>query len=114
MLNYSCKKVLNCLIKIQKQNIEFNGRKTLNQYLPKWIIKNIDYIMFYLSDNKYITYDIADDDYYDFELTYKGLAYKSFLFEEFKAFLFKSVFIPILVSVVTTLITYTITMLFQH
>ena len=105
MLNYSCKKVLNCLIKIQNQNIEFNGRETLALYLPKWIMKNIDYIMEYLSDNEYLSYLPADNDYYSFDLTYKGLAHKSFYFEEVKEFIFKSITVPIIVSIITSILT---------
>lgn len=42
---------------------------------------------------------------FNFQLTYKGLNYKEFKIVELKSFLFRSVFIPIAVSVVTTLIT---------
>lgn len=40
-----------------------------------------------------------------FHLTHKGLHYGSVMVEEFKAFLFKSVLVPIFVAFVTTLIT---------
>lgn len=109
MLNYSCRKVLNALIKIQKHNVIFKGRETLSKYVPKWIMKNIDSVMSYLYENEYITYMYAADDYYRFKLTYKGLAYKSFSYEEFKTFLLKSIIVPIFVAFITTLITLLLT-----
>jgi len=105
MLNYSCKKVLNCLILFKKNNIDIKGTISFEPYLSKTIINKLDLILEYLSNNGYLDYRYADDDIYDINLTYKGLDYKSFNLIEFKTFLFKSVFIPIIISILTTLLT---------
>lgn len=105
MLNHSCKKVLNCLIKLNTNNIEINGTKTFNEYLPNYILQDLDLILEYLYSNGYLTYQYFDDDIYSVTLTYKGLAYKSFNLEEFKLFISKSIIVPIIISIATTLLT---------
>lgn len=105
MLNQKCKKVLNCLIKINNNNIEISGTETFKEYLPDNVIQDLELILEYLSDNDYLTYETADEDIYSVDLTYKGLAYKSFNFEEFKSFVSKSIIVPIIISIITTLIT---------
>ena len=105
MLNYSCKKVLNCLIFFKNNNIDIKGTTSFEPYLSKTIINKLDLILKYLSKNGYLDYRYADDDIYDINLTYKGLDYKSFNLLEFKTFLFKSIFVPIIISALTTLLT---------
>ena len=105
MLNSQCKQVLNCLIKLSKNNIEFNGLETFEKYLSHKTFQNIWETVSYLSKNEYITVRYADDDFYSINLTYKGLAYKSFNVEIFKSFLLKSIIVPIFISIVTTILT---------
>lgn len=105
MLNNQCKQVLNLLIRIKKNNLEFNGSKTFKKHLPTKTFNNISYIMKYLKDEGYLDYFVADNDFYTVNLTYKGLAYKSFNFESLKSFIKKSIIVPIIVSAITTLIT---------
>ena len=105
MLNHKCKKVLNCLIYFQNHNIDIEGYKSFNGYLTKNILNKLNLILEYLSANGYLDYRCADDDIYEINLTYKGLDYKSFKFAEFQDFCFKSIFIPILISALTTIIT---------
>lgn len=110
MLNSQCKEVLNCLIKLTKNNIEFNGIETFEKYLSSKTLQNIWELISYLAKNDYLIVHYADNDFYSINLTYKGLAYKSFNVELFKSFLFKSIIVPIIISITTTLLT----MLLQH
>ena len=105
MLNHECKKVLNCLIYFENNNINIENNSTFKGYLSNRTISKLESILDYLEDNDYLTYRTADDEIYDVELTYKGLEYKSFKLVEFKAFLFKSILVPIIVSALTTIIT---------
>lgn len=105
MLNSQCKQVLNCLIKLNKNNIQFKGLETFEKYLSHKTFQNIWEIVSYLSKNEYIVVRYADDDFYSINLTYKGLAYKSFNIEILKSFLCKSIVVPIIISIITTIIT---------
>ena len=59
-----------------------------------------------LESKKYIKFlPTYGADYQNMCLTYKGLHYWYFTFEKMVSFLFKSVVVPIVVSVITTVIT---------
>lgn len=60
----------------------------------------------YLVDEKYITGDNMGEYWDEIKPTYKGKHYSDFNKAEFLDFLFRSMFVPILVSFFTTLITY--------
>lgn len=108
MLNYECRKLLKIINKLNSQNDKISRWNIIKSYPAKKQAKialKLFEILEYLKTNDYLTYLCADDDIYDISLTYKGLAYSSFRFEEWKDFLFKSVTVPILVSLITAILT---------
>ena len=108
MLNYDCKKVLKKINKLKASNTSITFLNIVNSFprksQGKWALK-LEEILLYLKNKEYIKCLFADNKIYNISLTYKGSAYDSFRFEEWKDFLFKSVTVPILVSLITTILT---------
>lgn len=108
MLNYEYRKMLKTINELNSQNIEISRLNIIKSYPAKKqarIALRVFEILSHLEENKYLTYLGADDDIYDISLTYKGLAFESFDFEEFKEFLFRSILVPILVALITSIFT---------
>lgn len=108
MLNYECRKILKIINKLNRNNNQITFFSIVNSFPSKkqgkWALK-LKSILVYLHKTEYLNYLYADNTFYNISLTYKGLAYSSFRFEECKEFIFKSVTIPILVSLITSILT---------
>lgn len=108
LLTSDCKKILSKINKLNSSNTPINFQNIINSFSPKvqgkWALK-LAKILRYLKENEYIKYSSADNTFYNISLTYRGLAYKSFEAEEIKEFLFKSIIVPILVALITSIFT---------
>lgn len=109
MLNYECRKILKILNELNPHSVtsvSFYG--IVNSFRKKkqgrWALR-LDTLLPYLKTNGYITYISYNNTFAEIKLTYKGLAYKSFSAEELKDFIFKSILVPILVSLITGIFT---------
>lgn len=91
----------------------FKKYKTLSPDDP--LIKKDDYYLILLLNKKFIEQSnkeyIKEEDgtvrltNFKYSITDKGLHYSQFMKENIKDFLFKSIFTPVIISVITTLIT---------
>lgn len=109
MLNYECRKILKTLNKLNPHSvISVNFYDIVNSFPKKkqerWALR-LDTVLPYLKNNGYITYISYNNNFAQIKQTYKGLAYKSFSAEELKNFIFKSILVPILVSLITSIFT---------
>ena len=101
MLDKKSKYVLNLINKLEYiENVE-----SLSKQTQKYTYDEILESLFYLRKNKFIGAFPAENSLFDIEPTYEGKHYNEFSRIKFKDFLFKSVLIPIFLSIATTLIT---------
>ena len=108
LLNYECRKILNKIRRLTASNTKHIDFLDIVHSFPiskqgKWALKLED-LLFYLHENEYIHYLLADDTFYHISLTYKGLAYLSFDYERIKEIIFNSFLLPMLVAFVTSII----------
>ena len=124
MLDKKSKIVLDTLIKNGythcQSRFETIG-KSLLPYLPKpekykWTFESVQACLVYLSKEGYVDYATRTNGYCTVSdctyvhTTHKGTNYKTFKWLEVKAFLFRSILTPIVVSLITSLITVVISM----
>ena len=118
MTDKKCKIVLNTLIEhnfTYPRSDFYSITETLIPLLPKekkynWTLECLSPCLNYLIKHEYIEgiifyhgyYPVAD--YKEVYVTYKGLNYKDFKKAEFISSLFKSVALPVIASLITTLI----------
>jgi len=102
MLNKKSKIVLKALHKI---NFKYENIDAFCALLPKLSKDDIEQTLWYLEELGYISCSPAEDTIWWLEPTYRGEQYKEFEFVDFKLFIYKSVIVPIIVSVITAVIT---------
>lgn len=113
MINRHCRKFLKYL---RKTKPDFNG----NVYTFDFLIKNypeseesIYRMIWYLEKAEYVKASTINEIRIGIACTEKAIYEKQFAHEELKKFLFKSIFTPIVVSILTTLATLYIPKLLQ-
>lgn len=98
---YQCRKILkaiNYLCKHQDKTSSLDIIVYYHQHTNNYDLQNT---LHYLEETGYITATFTDDYTEDISPTYKGKHYMAFTFEWFK----NSILLPIIVSVITTLLT---------
>lgn len=116
MLTFQCAKVLQGLKRLSLNtecNISylcdttcFCNDDVTRTYDYKKYENEIESIIHHLVDNGYLQFQGNE---YNFHLTQKAIHCTATFFQEFFLFLFKSIAVPIIVSIITTLITLHIT-----
>ncbi|AUN19076.1 hypothetical protein CGQ39_12535 [Clostridium botulinum] len=110
MLDKKSKQVLNALNKAKNDIDHVNGSRFLIKHLPKEFTNSeIDKILFYLQENNYIECCKAGGTILDIYVRYEAQNYKEFEWLQTKEFIYKSVLVPILVSISTSGIIYLLT-----
>lgn len=103
MLDKQSAKTLDYLISIADD--DDNIANCDNICTPRYSKKQTFDSIHYLHDNEYVELSFYwDGDPSSISLTYKGLHYKDFDWIKLKSFLFESMFVPIVVAFVTSLI----------
>lgn len=102
MLNKKSKIVLKTLHKI---NFKYENIDAFCVLLPKMSKDDIEQTLWYLEETGYISCSPTEDTIWWLEPTYRGEQYKEFKIVELKEFIFKSILVPIFVSVVVSCIT---------
>lgn len=106
MLDKKSKQVLKVLNKIKDEDGYIYSSNLLVPYLnKKYNVKIINSVLWNLSDLEYLTCRNIDGTVEAIYLTYKGKNYKELIWLNIKNFIFKSIFTPILVAILTTLVT---------
>lgn len=103
LLDRKSKKMLKAIKKLNKQGIDSPHNDDLQKILP-YDSETLVEIAEFLQDYEYVSYFNADCVVYEISLTYKGKNYNEFNRIAFKEFLFKSIFVPIGVSFLTTVL----------
>lgn len=110
MLDKKSKQVLKALNKAKNDIDYVNGSDLLMQYLSeKFTRSQIDKVLWYLQSKDYIDCNDGGDGISNIFLKYKAQNYKEFEWLQTKEFIYKSVIVPILVSISTSTIIYLLT-----
>ncbi|MBN3403562.1 hypothetical protein EXN54_19505 [Clostridium botulinum] len=110
MLDRKSKQVLKALNKAKNDIGYVSGSKFLMLHLSKkFTHSEVDKILWYLESKGYIECDNGDDTIFNIFLSYEAQNYKEFEWLETKEFIYKSVIVPILVSISTSGIIYLLT-----
>ena len=91
---------------LHKNNFEFDTVEELSKHLPQLSTADVEGALWHLDKCGYRECDPADDTVYELRPTYDGLKYTQFFVAEIKDFLFRSFFVPIAVSIVTSMFMY--------
>ncbi len=115
MLDSKTRKLLN--FSINKRNEDNYCSINKNEFIYHSKVMpcgNTSNILHYLEEHGYVD-DISEfrGGGADFHITHKGCNYKAFMWLEFRAFLMKSVIVPIIVAILTTFITLFISGVFK-
>ena len=104
MLTKDCKILLDCLI--NSESTYLLGWSTISSCLPKSFDSNkLICVLDYLKKEGYLSYEKnLDNEVTYIKLFHKAFAYKELSFIKMKDFLMKSILVPIIVSIFTTLI----------
>lgn len=106
ILDKKSKKVLSVINKFCKTNKVFDSTNDLMACLPKkYSIDEVEEILYSLKSYDLVTYFSADSTQLAIESTHDGRTYNELARKDLLMYLIKSVFIPVLVSIFTTLIT---------
>ena len=94
-------------LKMCNTNDGMTAQKKFNILCDKYSPLKVQSALVHLKESGYINFSPSAESYvYYFELKHKGLNYREITRLEFKAFVYKSVIVPIIVSLLTTLIIY--------
>lgn len=102
MLTRNCKKLLNTINKLHSLGIYYPNMSELKNAIS-FDEKEIMLTASYLKDNGYIHVDFGDGDtILLIESKFKGKNYKELIWKERKTFLFRSIIVPIAVSLASS------------
>lgn len=104
MLDKKSKLVLKILNKIKNDNNLIQGSDKVLEHQSKYDRKTIDSVLWYLESKGYVHCSNAENSIYLIQLAYEGINYNEFNWIGLKSFLFTSIFTPIVVAFITTLI----------
>lgn len=108
MLTHECKDILKKLIRYKKQGIEFVSTFDLIKLYPEKkqgkIALKIEDIIAQLSKEEYVMAMAADNTFINIRLTYKGQKFSEYKIYEDIEYLSKSIIIPALVSILTSIV----------
>ena len=105
MLTKDCKTLLDCLIN-NSESPHLFGWSTISKHLPESFDSNkLICVLDHLQKESYLSYEknMANEVTY-IELFHKAFTYKEISLIQMKEFLMKSILVPIIVSIFTTLI----------
>ncbi|MHB8035805.1 hypothetical protein CF069_18160 [Clostridium botulinum] len=110
MLDKKSKQVLKSLNKAKNNVDHVNGSHLLMEHLPKTFTNaEVDRVLLYLQRNNYIECLEGECTVLDIYVKYEAQNYKEFERIQTKEFIYKSVIVPILVSISTSGIIYLLT-----
>lgn len=113
MLTKECKIVLNSLIASESSHL-FEGSNILKHLQSSFDSNKLLRVLDHLQKEDYLSYEknVLNEIVY-IELFHKAFAYKEISLIQFKEFITKSILVPIVVSILTTLIGLFINSLFK-
>lgn len=106
MFDSKSRKVLKVLNELYKKQGYIGSSYDVLRYCPKRFNQNkVEKVLEYLKIKEYVKYNLFANSLVDIELTHKGENYIEFAWVDFKEYMRKSIATPIIVAIITTLVT---------